>query len=159
MSNNIDEFISATEKVLECLNAAAESESGKRKALLTHDVDRVESMLQNQQALVMRLENFEKKRIQAAEEVGFGGMSADEIEVSIKDDRLRERLSPLFAQMREKADILKTLNRASLDIADMELKLLSENPAIIKDNKSGGLYDSSGRKGKGRTGGTYNGTF
>lgn len=138
----MNEFISASEKMLEAMNCAIEAESEKRRALLDHDINAVETMLQEQQALTMRLEGLEKKRVAAQEAAGFAGMNPQQIAAA--NPQQRDALTELFRAMRTAADRLQALNKASIEIARTELRMIGSAPA------EEGLYTIGGRKGEDR---------
>lgn len=145
------DYIEATEKMLEHMKLVRDAEAEKRKALLEYDSDKIESLLQSQQAVMMQLENLEKKRLETEEAAGFSGKKPDEIAAVLPKEEAGA-LQALVAEMRLVADQLRELNRASLDIAQTELKFLG---AVQTNTAKGhGLYTHGGKKEEGRSGGT-----
>lgn len=154
MANLVQDYIEVIEKMLQLMELAVSQESEKRKALLDHDTDQIEVHLQGQQATTMKLENLEKRRMALAQEVGFGSRSPEEI-VAMVEGEDAQRLSSLFQQMRVTADQLRTLNRASIEIARMELKWMGSTVPGSNAGKAGGLYNQSGKRGPGLGGSSF----
>lgn len=134
----LQEFSDACEKMLACMQLAVEAEAEKRRVLLDRDAAAVDSLLQEQQAMTMRLESLEKKRLAAQEKAGLAGLKPEQI--LAKHSERRAELTELFRNMHNAADQLQELNKASMDIARTELRLLG---AIQAEE---GLYAPGGHK-------------
>ena len=78
MQENIKEYKAVLEECLAECKKMLDFEAQKRKALIDSDMNNLGSILQSQQATMMKLENVEKKRVAAQEKAGFGEMKKAE---------------------------------------------------------------------------------
>ena len=83
--NELQTFLTATERCVAQCKAMLSFEQEKRQALLSDDLSRLESMIQAQQAAIMKLESLEKQRMEAQENAGYHNLSADAI-LELLDD-------------------------------------------------------------------------
>lgn len=143
MTQELKLFAEATRRVQQQLSEMIASEKEKRQALLTQDMTRLEAVLPAQQAMVMKLESLEKKRMEAQEAAGFSGLTAAAILEKLSPEE-RTQLEPLFRETRETATVYSELNRAALEIANTELRLMDQ---IVRNAgvESSGLYGQNGR--------------
>ena len=141
-SNLITQFAEATEKVCVQLTKIIHIEQQKRDALLHYDIDATEKLMKSQQALVMQLENMEKRRCAEQVAAGFSTLTSTEVLKCLSpEDRLI--LSPLFDKMHLATGELKLLNKVSLDIVTAELRLMSRTtPSSQMDSR----YQANGKK-------------
>lgn len=143
MTQELELFAEATRRVQQQLGEMTASEQEKRQALLAQDMTRLEAVLPVQQAMVMKLESLEKKRAEAQNAAGFAGLTASAIlERLSKEDRAQ--LEPLFRETRETAAQYSELNRAALEIANTELRIMDQ---IVRTAgvEGSGLYGQNGR--------------
>lgn len=125
MNESMLSYREAVKQVKNQLRTMLETEQEKRSALLNHEIDKLEALLQAQQAMVMKLETLEKKRVAAQEAAGFGGKTADEL-LEILPEEEKACFVPLLRELTETAQQLRELNAVSLDIADTELRLIGQ---------------------------------
>jgi hypothetical protein len=118
-------------------------ESDKRKALLESDINNLSAVLQSQQATMMKLENIEKRRIEAQEKAGFGEMKADEIIAKIDDAEQKNSFTVAVNELRAIVEEIQRLNKISIDIAKSNLKIAN---TILQQQQSenAGVYTSRG---------------
>ena len=118
-------------------------ESDKRKALLESDINNLGVVLQSQQATMMKLENIEKRRIEAQEKAGFGEMKADEIIDKIEDAEQKNSFTVTVNELRAIVEEIQRLNKISIDIAKSNLKIAN---TILQQQQSenAGVYTSRG---------------
>ena len=76
-------------------------------------------VLQSQQATMMKLENIEKRRLEAQEKAGFGEMSADDVIAKIEDVEQKNSFSATVNELRTIVEEIQRLNKISIDIARM----------------------------------------
>lgn len=145
MTETMQSYMQATEKVLAQLKTMAAAEQEKRQALLRHELERLESLLQEQQAMAMKLDGLEKRRYAAQAAAGFAGMTGDQI-VERVGPAERPAVSALFAQLRGAAAELRELNQVSMDIADAELRLMERAARPSEREAAHGLYRPDGSK-------------
>lgn len=144
MNHEIELLAEAARKVQQQLTKMTEAEADKRQALLKHDLEQLESLLQTQQAMVMQLESLEARRAEAQRAAGYGEMKADELLLAVGAEE-HALLEPIFRQMKQAAEDYRQLNAVSLDIANTEMRIL--NGAIAAAGAPGsGLYQKGGKK-------------
>lgn len=158
MDEQIQELLDTSVKIVDCINQSIAAEGEKRKALLDHDIDGIERILGEQQAVTMKLENLEKRRLLIQQALGFAGMSPEQISAKLENEEIKVSLSETFLKMRVSADTLRELNKSCIDIAKMELKIMGTALPGTGAGEGNGLYTHDGRKGDGRAaGGSFNG--
>ncbi|MFI3114681.1 MAG: flagellar export chaperone FlgN [Clostridia bacterium] len=154
MTEFLTSFLSACQKVCDELTLMTSLEQDKRQALLGNDVKAIEQITNKQQALSMKLENAEKKRVSAQIACGFENKTSRDIlnELSAEDKKV---FSPVFEKLYNTADILKITNKASLDIVAIELSLLKDRLPATETN-----FAQPGKRGYSTyTKPTFQGTF
>lgn len=148
MTDILNDFLSSCRKVCDELEVIFSLEQSKRQALLSYNIKEVESISNKQQALYMKLENAERKRLICQETAGFKTKTTAEIlELLDFEDRLvfKEVFDKLFAI----ADGLKLSNKASMDIINIELNILKDRlpveaqPTSILGQKGYATYGRS----------------
>jgi hypothetical protein len=102
-----------------------EFEQEKRQALLSDDMDRLEAMIQTQQASIMKLESLEKQRLDAQERAGFGNMPAVEILSKMHDGPEKAELTRHVGDLKQTLEDIRFHNEKSLEIARANLNLIS----------------------------------
>jgi flagellar biosynthesis/type III secretory pathway chaperone len=118
-------FLSATERCVSQSKAMLEFEQEKRQALLSDDLDRLEDMIQAQQAAIMKLESLEKQRIEAQEKAGYHNMSAEEILERMDEGDDKAALSRHVGDLRRTLDEIRYQNGKSLEIARANLQIFN----------------------------------
>lgn len=148
MTTQMEAYLEASDRVYEQLRSLVDAEQEKRQALLDHNMDRLSEILHAQQAQVMRLEGLEKKRLQAQQDAGFGGLTGSQIAARL-DGSDKTRMEESLKRLTGVTDELRELNRLAMDIADSELKLID---MLLRSSqeKTSGLYTAGGKKGAGR---------
>lgn len=145
MTQEILQFIEATEKVSLQLQLLVDCEQEKRQALLRQEAEKIESLVQAQQAMVMKLDSLEKKRITAQRDAGLADKNVNQILESV-DSQTQMALRPSLEKLSDVALHLQNLNRASMEIASTELKLMDQASRSYKEDVQG-LYTSGGKSG------------
>ena len=141
ITTHIASLAQSTELVYEQILKMKNMEQEKRDALLHYDLDVTESLMKKQQAMVMQLDNMEKKRLSHQVAAGFSNKTSSQI-LAAADEETQLLLKPLFEKLRIVADELKTLNQVSINIAKSELRLMEQKISSSED----GLYQSNGKK-------------
>ena len=118
-------FLSATERCVNQCKTMLEFEQEKRQALLSDDLDRLESMIQAQQAAIMKLESLEKMRLEAQESAGYHRMTADEILELLDDGPDRETLARQMAELRQTMEEIRYHNNKAMEIARANLQIVN----------------------------------
>ena len=88
MTKELDIFYAFLEDYADFMEGLSDQEDGKYAALLSFDAHKVDHVISEQQAALMRLDAMEKQREKLQEEAGLGGCSFREI--------VRRPGSPLF---------------------------------------------------------------
>lgn len=148
MTTQMEQYLEATQRVSEQLEILAEEEQAKRRALLERDMDGLSDIMRHQQAQVMKLEGFEKKRLLAQRDAGFEAMTGTQILQQLEGAD-RTQAETCFTRLREATQQLHELNQVAMEIADSELKMIDRILRTSTDDANG-LYTSGGKKGTGR---------
>lgn len=160
MTNNFEEYLAFMDKYEAELKLVLENEREKRRALLESDMDRLNTMLQFQQAETMKLKTFEAKRIELQIELGLGDVVASELLPKIEDEDDRSKLEAVFSRIADLADEIKEQNDRSVEIAETNLRLLNKvmkKSDILNDE---GLYSpKSGYRNNQNSGSSFNGSI
>ena len=156
MQENIKEYKVVLEECLAECKKMLDFEAQKRKALIDSDMNNLGSILQYQQATMMKLENIEKKRVAAQEKAGFGEMKADEIIEGIKDSEQKKEFTTTVNELRTIVEEIQRLNKISIDIAKSNLKIAN---TILQQQQAEdtGVYNSAGKNAKWAPGSSFEG--
>ena len=147
MQDNVKKYKAVLDDCLVECKKMLDFETEKRRALLDSDISNLGSVLQSQQATIMKLENLEKKRIAAQEKAGFNEMRAEEIIEKITDENEKQSFTSTVNELRTLVEEIQKLNKISIDIAKSNLKIantiLQQQP-----NETTGVYTSTGSNAK-----------
>lgn len=147
MQDNVKKYRTVLEDCLVECKKMLDFETEKRRALLDSDMNNLSSVLQSQQATMMKLENLEKKRVSAQEKAGFSDMKAEEIIEKIADEKEKQSFTSTVNELRTLVEEIQRLNKLSIDIAKSNLKIantiLQQQP-----NETTGVYTSTGSNAK-----------
>lgn len=153
MTEKLEAFLNACQKVRSELQILSGLEQEKRQSLLKYEIKEVESITNKQQAIVMKLEGLERRRMLAQAEAGFGDSTATEI-ILLLDRQDKSVFSDVFNELAILADSLKISNKACLDIVSTELNILKTR---LPDNTP--TFSQPGKRGYNNyTKSTFNGT-
>lgn len=147
MQDNVKKYKAVLEDCLVECKKMLDFETEKRRALLDSDISNLGSVLQSQQATMMKLENLEKKRIAAQEKAGFSEMRADEIIEKITDEAQKQSFTLTVNELRTVVEEIQKLNKISIDIAKSNLKIAN---TILQQQSTDdtGVYTSTGSNAK-----------
>ena len=147
MQDNVKKYKAVLEDCLVECKKMLDFETEKRRALLDSDISNLGSVLQSQQATMMKLENLEKKRIAAQEKAGFSEMRADEIIEKITDEVEKQSFTLTVNELRTVVEEIQKLNKISIDIAKSNLKIAN---TILQQQSTDdtGVYTSTGSNAK-----------
>ena len=147
MQDNVKKYKAVLEECLVECKKMLDFETEKRRALLDSDINNLGTVLQSQQATMMRLENLEKKRITAQEKAGFNEMRADEIIEKITDEAEKQSFTHTVNELRTVVEEIQRLNRISIDIAKSNLKIANTILQQQPEDETG-VYTSTGLNAK-----------
>jgi hypothetical protein len=138
--NEFSAFLTATERCVVQAMTMLEFEQDKRQALLSDDYARLESMIQSQQAAIMKLESLEKQRIHAQEKAGYHRLNADEILSLLDEGPDREALMKQITDLKQTLEGIRLQNDKAMEIARANLQIYN-TLTIGKDQQPGqGVY-------------------
>ena len=147
MQDNVKKYKAVLEECLVECKKMLDFETEKRRALLDSDMNNLSTVLQSQQATIMKLESLEKKRISAQEKAGFSDMKAEDIIERITDEKEKQSFTLILNELRSLVEEIQKLNKISIDIAKSNLKIantiLQQQP-----NETTGVYTSTGSNAK-----------
>jgi hypothetical protein len=138
--NELATFLTATQRCLAQCKTMLEFEQEKRQALLADDMDRLESMLQNQQAAIMKLESLEKQRLTAQEKAGYDHMTAAEILKVMKEGPEKEELARQTEELQETLEGIRYHNEKALEITRTNLQMINTLATGQEQKKQQGIY-------------------
>ena len=143
MQDNVKKYKAVLEECLVECKKMLDFETEKRRALLDSDMNNLSTVLQSQQATMMKLENLEKKRIAAQEKAGFSDMKAEEIIGKITDEKEKQSFTSTVNELRTLVEEIQRLNKISIDIAKSNLKIAN---TILQQQQTenSGVYTASG---------------
>ena len=98
MTKELDIFYAFLEDYADFMEGLSDQEDGKYAALLSFDAHKVDHVISEQQAALMRLDAMEKQREKLQEEAGLGGCSFREI-VRRADEEDRDYLHALLMRI------------------------------------------------------------
>jgi flagellar biosynthesis/type III secretory pathway chaperone len=147
-------FLTATQRCVAQCKTMLEFEQEKRQALLADDMDRLEAMLQSQQAAIMKLESLEKQRLAAQERAGYDHMTAAEILAVLQEGPEKQELAQQTAELRETLAGIRYHNEKALEITRANLQMINtlatgqeqkqQQPGIYRPGQDGGAKWQSG---------------
>lgn len=146
----MDEFITFLGRYRDELKTALENESEKRRALMGGDSQKLEAMLQLQQAETMKLQNLEQKRLDTQKQLGYEGFTAQQLIGAVQDEAQEKRLAAVLGEITELAVGLQEQNRLSIELANKNLKLMEQVAISAGIDTQHGIYSPETAKG-----GTY----
>ena len=126
MTTEYNDFISFLEKYRDELIVALAAEREKRQALICSDIERLETMLQVQQAETMKLKSFEEKRVDMQANLGFDNFKAKEIIAAVNDEEASIKLGYLFLEIVNFINKIKQQNKVAIELANTNIRILDK---------------------------------
>ena len=133
-------FLTATERCVAQCKSMLAFEQEKRQALLADDLTRLESMIQAQQAAIMRLESLEKQRMEAQEKAGYNTMRADEILELLDEGPEKDALARHVIELKQTMDDIRYQNDRAMEIARANLQIVNTLVAGGDQKERQGVY-------------------
>lgn len=144
---SVDELIVLLGKYRDELRTALDNESEKRRALISGEPEKLEAMLQLQQAETMQIQNFEKKRLEMQEALGFRGLKAKQLAEAVSDERQRQQLSAVLDEIAGLVGNIREQNQQALELAKGNLKIIEKAVTSAGIDPQHGLYSPETAKG------------
>ena len=138
--NEIQSFLTATERCVAQSKTMLSFEQEKRQALLSDDLTRLESMIQAQQAAIMKMESLEKQRLEAQEKAGYHNLSASEILALLGDSPDRAILARQISELKLTLEEIRYHNEKAMEIARANLQVVEKMSAGAARNDQQGVY-------------------
>ena len=132
----LDEFITVVQDTAELAVSIAKIETSKAEAASEKKHHYLDSYIQAEQAMLLKLRGLEQKRTHLAEALGWKGLTFRQILANASPED-REKLLPSFNQLEESLKGLETSRKASEQILNVRLHV-----AIAR--REGGSYDDAG---------------
>lgn len=145
MTIEMQEYIQTLKQCIIQCQAMLEQEKQKRKALLGRDMSVLESVISDQQANIMQLDNMEGQRMLAQEAAGFGQLTAKEMLQAMSAGELRESIEPLQEQLRDIVLQIQRLNQEAMKIAQNELRILEQFGITERKDMKNPTYGKPGQ--------------
>lgn len=138
--SQIREYIGFMRSYADFLEKAAEGEKEKYASLLSYNRVKTEKVVSEQQAMNMKLNELEDKRIAFQEKMGCKGLSSQQIAEKF-DGEDKDELKSIVKEFEESVNTIKYFNRKSLLFVNEGLGMI--NAGI---EKQGVTYGSDGKK-------------
>ena len=132
--SEFSDFLAATGRCVAQTKVMLEFEHEKRQALLSDDLDRLEGMIQAQQAAIMKLESLEKQRMETQEKAGYHKLSAEEILNLLDEGPDKEILAQQTYELKQTLEEIRYQNDKAMEIARANLQII-ETLASGKEQK------------------------
>lgn len=138
------EFYNFMDEYTTFFEGVASKEEDKMKALLSNDLENLELVLSEHQSMTMRVEQYEKRRSELQERLGFGNASFCEI-IDMFSNEQREELKALYTRFEVAVHNTKHYNGRALEVALMNLRIMdSMGMGNFKAAPVSGCYTPSG---------------
>ena len=138
--NEFSSFLSATERCVAQCKSMLVFEQEKRQALLADDLTRLESMIQAQQAAIMKLESLEKQRMDAQEKAGYHSLRAEEILDLLEDGPDKEVLARHVGELQQTLEEIRYNNDKAMEIARANLQIINTLATGTEQKERQGVY-------------------
>ena len=135
----LDEFIAVVQDTAELAVSIAKIETSKAEAASEKKRHYLDSYIQTEQAMLLKLRGLEQKRTHLAEALGWKGLTFRQILANASPED-REKLLPSFNQLEESLKGLETSRKASEQILNVRLHELQ----VAIARREGGSYDDAG---------------
>jgi len=118
-------------------------EKNKMNILLSNDVKKVESTMNEYQFTVSAMQKYENKRIELFNSENLAGMTFSQAADTFSGEE-RKNLKILHAQIASLIENIRQFNKKSLEIANLNLRIMSEINLEADDCSDANCYDRNG---------------
>ncbi len=126
----------------------AEGEKDKLDALLSHDLQRMERSIAQQQAVEKKMEQLEELRESLQQAAGFGNMTGQQI-IALLNGAEKNELEQAYKRLSDAVASVKFYNQKSMDVCKQNLQLIGSE---VVDPAAPPTYSPTQRAGEGYTG-------
>lgn len=133
------ELLPVLTRLAEVLRQLSKEEEAKAGAASAGHHDQLDGLLADEQALILEFRGLEQKRLSILEDAGFKDSTLREL-LEQEDEDGKLQLSPLFDELTEAAERLKSMK----DSADRILKVRLRQISLFSASGNGSHYDMYG---------------
>jgi hypothetical protein len=126
----------------------AEGEKDKLDALLSHDLQRMERSIAQQQAVEKKMEQLEELRESLQQAAGFGNMTGQQI-IALLNGAEKNELEQAYKRLSDAVASVKFYNQKSMDVCKQNLQLIGSE---VVDPAAPPTYSPTQRASEGYTG-------
>lgn len=126
----------------------AEEEKDKLDALLSHDLQRMERSIAQQQAVEKKMEQLEELRESLQRAAGFEEMTGQQI-IALLNGEERTELERAYKRLADAVSSVKFYNQKSMDVCKQNLQLIGSE---VVDPAASPTYSPNQKAGEGYTG-------
>ncbi|MBE6836708.1 MAG: flagellar protein FlgN [Ruminococcus sp.] len=135
-----NEYYDFMKGYLSFFEGVKDNERNKMHALLSNDLKKIESAMQQHQSDVKKIELMEKQRRELSERLGFGQMDFSAI-IDLFEGDERNKLWGVKNNLQITVKNIQYLNRKSMEIANLQLNYYGELAA----DEEARLYNAKGK--------------
>lgn len=136
---SLDEFITVVRDTADLADSIAKVENAKTEAASEKMHHRLDSYIQTEQAMILKLRGLEQKRMHLAEVLGWKGLTFRQILAKASPEE-REKLQPSFDHLEETLKKLENSRKSSEQILNVRLHELQ----VAIARREGSSYDDAG---------------
>lgn len=127
MTETMNAYVDCLRKCTEQCAVLRACEQEKRRALISGDLSRINTMLQTQQAEIMKLGQLEQKRVDAQAAAGFAGMTGEQMLAAMRSTPEEEQtVRTLLTELRDLAADIAALNESAIKLAKGSLRMYEQ---------------------------------
>ncbi len=155
--NPLEEYLDFLEEYGAFLGSVLDVQKRHLEALLTHDVTTIDQSTARQQAVVMRLKNFEEARIKKQAQAGLpGDLPLSELTGRI-DGSSGQRMRRCLETLRSVTDQIRYFNEKIVQTAQTNLRVINLS-VPIDQRKEAQRYTEGGKQTESQSATTFFGT-
>ncbi len=130
------------------LKETEKKEKEKLSALLSNDVKHIEKVMNEYQFIITKIENYEKKRTALFESENLGNMTFREVINEFSGEE-NKNLRIIHAEISSLVENIKQFNKKSLEIANLNLNIMTELNLEGKNVSDAECYNRNGIRNSG----------
>ena len=133
---NFNSLINTLETELTVYKKFEEIEEEKTAVITAGDVEKLDGILNTEQMLHMKLQDTEKKRIEAMRVLGLGDKTLSGV-IALADGKEKEKLSELFDGLNMCIGALRVINDRNTKLIKARLEVISSVTKLFKEPDKG----------------------
>ena len=131
--DRFSELIAIIEEQIDFFSEAVIVEQKKLDAAQKNRVTFVEDCMKKEQAMVLKLRGFDKKREEIQADLGFNGLSLQQI-VERCDEEKKSQLLPLTSQLKTQVSLFRSISESANTAIEVNLHAIDK---VIQYSKTG----------------------